>query len=239
MPRAACPPKNSKKTAFEKRALLEEVKGKTKKECERILAREIPQMIPKEKERILTPTHTEVRVILNEEQLQKLNRLRALLSHKNPDPTYAELIEMLSDLALKKIDPLEQKDKTKKTTSSQAPTPTPPAEFKGEIKEEKLKWKVQTPKASRSKGLEIPSGLSSRKPIPRPLRRAVFQNSRGKCSRCGSTHLLEIDHMIPKARGGADAFTNLRVLCRSCNQYEAMRAFGSVLLRRYLAKLRD
>ena len=111
-----------RKTTLEKRALLEVVKEKSKRECERILAREMPEMIPAEKERVLTETYTEVRVVLNERQRGKLNRLKALLSHKNPNPTYAELIEILSDVALKKLDPFEKKPKKKSAPKTKAPT---------------------------------------------------------------------------------------------------------------------
>lgn len=201
--------KDSKKTISEKRALLEEVKGKSKRECEKILARELPQSIPSEKERVLTETHTEVRVVLNEGQLGKLNRLKALLSHKNPNPTYAELIEMLSDLALKELDPMEWKPK-KKTSKT-----TPPVEHLNS------------------------SRIFSGKAVPSRLRRETWKKTQGNCSRCGSTHLLEIDHKIPRAKGGPNEATNLRMLCRSCNQFEAMRVFGPKLMRKYLPRLRD
>lgn len=41
--------------------------------------------------------------------------------------------------------------------------------------------------------------------------------------RCDSKSFLEIDHVTPKAWGGANASGNLRVLCREHNQYEALQ----------------
>lgn len=38
------------------------------------------------------------------------------------------------------------------------------------------------------------------------------------CLRCGDTNDLQIDHVIPRAAGGPDDFTNLQILCRPCNQ---------------------
>jgi hypothetical protein len=38
------------------------------------------------------------------------------------------------------------------------------------------------------------------------------------CLRCGVTGPLEIDHVIPKASGGPDVFSNLQLLCKPCNQ---------------------
>lgn len=193
----------AKKSTLEKRVLIEEVKGKSKRECEKILAREFPESIPSEGERVLTETHTEVRVVLNEGQLNKLNRLKGLLSHKNPDPTYAELIELLSDLALKKLDPMEQPQKKKELSQNESTSPA----------------KSQT--------------------IPRPLRREVLRSANGKCARCGSGHLLEIDHITPRAKGGTNEPANLRALCRNCNQYEAVRRLGPALMEPHLPRLRN
>ncbi|MHA2270506.1 MAG: RNA-guided endonuclease IscB [Candidatus Hodarchaeales archaeon] len=40
-----------------------------------------------------------------------------------------------------------------------------------------------------------------------------------KCIYCGKTNLpLEIEHMIPKSRGGSDRVSNLTLSCRPCNQ---------------------
>lgn len=40
----------------------------------------------------------------------------------------------------------------------------------------------------------------------------------GKCSACGCTEDLEIDHKTPVSRGGSCALENLQALCRTCNR---------------------
>jgi HNH endonuclease len=45
--------------------------------------------------------------------------------------------------------------------------------------------------------------------------------------RCSSRARLEFDHIEPVARGGASTAENLRLLCRVHNQYAAERAFGA------------
>jgi len=39
-----------------------------------------------------------------------------------------------------------------------------------------------------------------------------------KCARCGADRGFEIDHILPKSRGGPDDLDNYQVLCRNCNR---------------------
>lgn len=38
------------------------------------------------------------------------------------------------------------------------------------------------------------------------------------CAACGSRDLIEIDHVIPLARGGRHSVGNMQALCQSCNR---------------------
>ena len=42
---------------------------------------------------------------------------------------------------------------------------------------------------------------------------------------------LEFDHIVPAAHGGAATVANLRLRCRTHNQYEAERTFGANVMR--------
>ena len=53
--------------------------------------------------------------------------------------------------------------------------------------------------------------------LPQPLRQAVLARDGHRCTRCGSTDALEVDHIQPQSRGGSDDPRNLRVLCRDCH----------------------
>ncbi|HXH74192.1 MAG TPA: HNH endonuclease [Bacteriovoracaceae bacterium] len=46
----------------------------------------------------------------------------------------------------------------------------------------------------------------------------VWTRDKGKCSKCGSTFALELDHVKPVGVGGKTTVENLRLMCRSCNQ---------------------
>ncbi|MGX6449811.1 HNH endonuclease [Patulibacter sp. S7RM1-6] len=60
--------------------------------------------------------------------------------------------------------------------------------------------------------------VSRRDPIPREVRRAVWQRDGGRCVACGATFDLQYDHVIPVALGGASTVDNLELLCAPCNQ---------------------
>jgi hypothetical protein len=49
------------------------------------------------------------------------------------------------------------------------------------------------------------------------LRNVVFARDGRFCEFCNSQHDLEIDHILPVAKGGVANLSNLRVLCKSCN----------------------
>lgn len=56
-------------------------------------------------------------------------------------------------------------------------------------------------------------------------RRTVFISATDKvCSICGGLFYLQEDHIIPKARGGSNDPSNLRLLCFNCNQRQRIKA---------------
>ncbi len=79
------------------------------------------------------------------------------------------------------------------------------------------------------------------KSLPSKLRRYVIQKAK-TCEyvdpvtgqRCDSTHNLQVDHIIPKAKGGTDQLKNLRCLCRQHNMHAAEQVFS----RKYMDKFR-
>jgi hypothetical protein len=73
--------------------------------------------------------------------------------------------------------------------------------------------------------------------VPAHVRRAVFGRAGGRCEWrldsgevCGCTTRVELDHVVPRARGGPSTIENLRVLCRPHNLLAARRAFGDAVM---------
>lgn len=56
-----------------------------------------------------------------------------------------------------------------------------------------------------------------RKQPSRKLKEKVLMKYHHICVSCGSTEKLEIDHIKPVSKGGKNIFTNLQVLCKTCN----------------------
>ena len=68
--------------------------------------------------------------------------------------------------------------------------------------------------------------------IPAAVKREVWRRDRGRCRyvdgtsgrRCGSQHLLQIDHVVPYACGGGAEPNNLRLLCAAHHRYRHLGA---------------
>jgi hypothetical protein len=69
--------------------------------------------------------------------------------------------------------------------------------------------------------------------VPAAVRRAVWIRDGGKCQWplasggvCGSTRRVQLDHIVPVARGGPPTIENTRLLCVTHNGEAARRVFG-------------
>jgi len=69
--------------------------------------------------------------------------------------------------------------------------------------------------------------------VPAAVKRAVWARDDGKCEWpldsggiCGSTLRLEIDHVVPRGKGGASTADGCRFLCRVRNMLAARQVYG-------------
>ena len=67
--------------------------------------------------------------------------------------------------------------------------------------------------------------------IAEPVRQRVRQTAQNRCGYCLSHQqyvlgLLEIEHIIPQAKGGTDDEGNLWLACRLCNSYKATQTYA-------------
>ena len=67
------------------------------------------------------------------------------------------------------------------------------------------------------------------------LREFIFSKTKGRCSYCGEK-ATEIDHIVPRAKGGTNSTYNLTPACRSCNEKKSnlsLKEFGKLMDRDY------
>jgi 5-methylcytosine-specific restriction endonuclease McrA len=82
--------------------------------------------------------------------------------------------------------------------------------------------------------------------IPAHVRREVWKRDAGRCTWplasggiCGCMRHLQLDHIVPLARGGTSTVDNLRVLCAPHNLEAARRVFGAAFMERYAGRARE
>jgi len=73
-------------------------------------------------------------------------------------------------------------------------------------------------------------------PLSTALRAAVRLAATNRCGYCLTSQAyipwpLEIDHIIPRARGGSDAEDNLWLSCRACNLFKGQQTLTPALRR--------
>ncbi len=60
------------------------------------------------------------------------------------------------------------------------------------------------------------------------VRARVIVRDGGRCRRCRSASLREVDHIIPLSRGGSSEEDNLQTLCKRCNRKKLNRHVASL-----------
>ena len=56
--------------------------------------------------------------------------------------------------------------------------------------------------------------------VPGSVRYQVLKRAGGRCELCGASHTevqLDVDHIVPRSKGGPNDISNLQALCRTCN----------------------
>ncbi len=180
----------------------------------------------------------------------KLEAAREGLTHSIRGATMEQALEAALDLLLEKQARarglVKRPRSVAATITPTTPVPSTPTSSQG-------RESAETPGLALPLTLSLPSTSTdpttleptyrrtgARETIPAAVRRAVWERDAGRCSWpldaggcCGSTHRLELDHLLPWARGGAPTVDGLRLLCHRHNAIAARRAFGARCVERY------
>ena len=82
--------------------------------------------------------------------------------------------------------------------------------------------------------MELAKSNKDKASIRPKIRMQVLERDGFTCQLCGSKApdvKLEIDHIIPRSRGGLTEMRNLRVLCRDCNSGKSDSKMGRILIK--------
>jgi hypothetical protein len=154
-----------------------------------------------------TAEQSRVHITVSRAFLSKLEAARDALSHSHPGASEDEILEAGLDLLLERA--------AKRKGLVATPRKSPPASGK-------------------------PRGERGGRYVPAHIRRAVWQRDGGRCQFplegggiCGSTYRVQLDHVIPWARGGPTTIDNLRCACDVHNRHAARQAYGDAVMDRY------
>ena len=203
----------NKRSADEKKTVLKQIEGLSKKECERKLLEISPETLPKEKERALTLELTELKLVLDSETMAMIEELKGHLAHALPNATAGDLIKRALSETLTRV----RNARTPKFAPEKATCVTPPV----------------TP----AKLQRLSAAETRRQIFSRAQQRCEYVGHKGE--RCSYTYGLEIDHIQPRAMGGADEAANYRVLCKQHNGFEAAQLLGHAVMQPYLPSLQS
>ena len=152
----------------------------------------------------LTADLRRLHVTVSKRFMEKVEAARDALSHSHPGADVERILEAGLDLLLERA-----------------------AKRKGLVKR------------PRSKPTPVADDHDPRQ-VPAAVRREVFLRDDGCCQWptvgggiCGSTHRVELDHVVPVGRGGRPTVANLRVLCDTHNALAARQVYGDAFMARF------
>ena len=198
-----------KVTPEAKKEVVKKIENQSTAATSRTVSAEFPEVskAPKESLKPAGAAGWTLTVGLDSVQKAVLDRTRELLSHSHPGATWAEIIAHLANEHAKRADPIVRAERraTKPAKMPQGFTATE----------------------------DLPPPAAG--PLLRAVRDAALAEAAGACefqdprtgARCGSRRRVEVDHILPKALGGADEAGNLRCLCAQHNRSESERVLGS------------
>jgi 5-methylcytosine-specific restriction endonuclease McrA len=178
---------------------------------------------PDEGERAKPQSNKTVRleITLTQEQFNKLNEIKSLLSHKIPSQNTAEVLNVLFEQFLRKHSLMSKINEPVSKEENQL-------NGNPDIKGKPLTPQSETlpPKVAKAP-LQVQSEKRSRY-ISAPIRRSLYQRASGCCEyrdqsgvRCSSRYQLEFDHIVPFALNGSNEADNIRIVCSKHNSYLA------------------
>jgi hypothetical protein len=198
---------------------------------------------PRDETEPLTADLRRLHITVSRQLLKKIEVAQAGLGHVVPGASMEQVLEAAVDLLLEKQARARGLVKRPRAASSLSPTVSPnPNPSPSQSQSPNRSPSPSSTTAPASTPTEPPPHRREgpRAAIPAAVRRAVWVRDQGRCQWpldsggcCGSTHRLELDHVVPWARGGETTVENLRLTCSRHNLVAARHAFGERQMGRY------
>ncbi|MDZ4676658.1 MAG: HNH endonuclease signature motif containing protein [Oligoflexia bacterium] len=177
-----------------------------------------PRPLMKERIKQITEDISEMRLPMPKRVKDKIDRFKDLLSYKNNNLKTIDVIEEALDRAISQLE--KQERKLNNQLEKQDQMLNNQCEPQSKILEQKK--------------CPLADTVRSTQAVLRSTRRQVFHRDANRCSyiypttmkRCASRSRLEVDHIAPRALGGSNDLSNLRLLCRVHNIHAAVTVFG-------------
>jgi len=220
-------------TKEEKLIFLERIENKSTRLAQKIVAEEFgTQVLIRETVKPVTKEISMLSIPVNDGLLAKIEKAKGLLAHSHAGISTADLLDQALEVLIQKIEKQKQ-------SIVAAPRLLTELEFQKDLsatKSDHLNNSAGPTSSKNRKNLE--ETVSSTSPKSRYIsaanNREIWCRDKQECSNCGSTYALERDHQIPFAKGGGTDCSNLRILCRPCNQRAAIESYGFQKMEKYL-----
>jgi len=228
-----------------KREILRSISGKSVREATReLLSRaEVPEVHVPEKIREVSDSFTELKFLVDAEIMGYIDMLKSQLG----EGSLKEIFRVALREATQKRDPkvrYQAKACDRVADPERAPKICAGQE-QVQCQASTAAGKAQNDSREIMGEIKISPPAHEVKSLAR-IAREVFCRDQYQCTfltsdnkRCGEKYRLELDHIIPKAKNGPFLVENLRVRCRTHNQWAAVQSFGYLKMEKFLPKLRN
>jgi len=213
----------------DKKELIASVKGKTHREARLTLAKENPNAsLPPSREKVMTSTHSQLQITVDQETLARLQEVKELLSHTIPDGNLAEVLKYMLALTTQTLKKRKARSEPQGNKRGDAIRGTRMPSFKTR-EDQEISFSSPTAQCDTDKKK---SCVRSRY-IPLDIKRNVFTRAGDCCEYrssdgklCQSRFQLEIDHKTPWSQGGTHDVESLQILCKTHNLYRTKETHG-------------
>lgn len=208
-----------------KKELIKAVQHKRTFEVQKIAAQilDLP-VVQMEKVKVQADESVRIEFSLTKAEMEILNKAKELLGHVKPGMNVMELVVLMAERVVKEKDPARTVRKMCKKVNGDESAPVPGANSDS-ASDLKLENSARDSQMLRAR-LKAEYAIRPTR-VRAFVRRQVFQRDQG-CQwvdpasklKCGSRHLLEVDHKVPRWAGGENDLENLELKCRAHNQWK-------------------